>query len=198
MACSSAPKTRYYTLHTPPPPAAPSARTHFTLEVERFNAPDLLLDNRIIYYSSLTELDFHEYHRWSSDPGDMPGEQAMRFFAGTGLFQQVFAYPAPVHTDSILRWRVLELSELKYETGGRGKSGSARLGLRLDLVRTGQNKVAWSERLEQTEPVQRKNVQGAVNAKYITAEFLLQNAYPGISRIVKQEAGQKQQQEQAQ
>lgn len=197
-ACASSPKTRYYTLHTPPPPAAPSARTHFTLQVERFNAPDLLLDNRIVYYTSPTELSFHEYYRWSSDPGDMLSELAMRFFSESGLFQQVFAYPAPVHADYTLRGRVLELSELKYKTGGNGKSGGARLGLKLDLVRAGQNKVAWSERLEQTEPVQQNNVQGAVNAMNIAAARLLQSAYQGVSQVVEQEAGQKQQQEQAQ
>jgi len=197
-ACSSTPKTRYYTLRTPPPPAAAKARTHFTLQVERFDAPDLLLDNRIIYYTSPTELSFHQYNRWSSDPGDMFSELAMRFLASTGLFQQVFAYPAPVHADYTLRGRVLELGELKYKTHGSGKSDVARLGLKLDLYRTGQNNVAWSERLEQSDPVQQNNVQGAVNAMNIAAEHLLQNAYQGISRVVEQEAAQKQQQEQAQ
>ena len=197
-ACASTPKTRYYTLRMPPPPAAASTKTHFTLQVERFDAPDLLLDSRIIYYTSPTELNFHEYHRWSSDPGDMLSELAMKFFAGTGLFQQVFAFPAPVHADYTLRGRVLELDELEYETGGIGKTGGARLGLKLDLYRTGQNKIVWSERLEQTEPIQRNNVQGTVNAMNIVAEHLLQNAYQGISRVVEQEAGPKQQQEQAQ
>lgn len=183
--CASTPKTRYYTLHIPAPAAA-SARTNFTLQVERFDAPDLLLDNRIIYYTSPTELSFHEYSRWSSDPVDMLSELAMRFFAGTGLFQQVFAYPAPVRADYTLRGRVLELSEMKYEPGGKGKSGGARLELKLDLVQAGQNKVAWSERLEQTEPVQQDNVRSAVNATNIAAERLLQNAYQGISRVVEQ------------
>ena len=185
-ACASTPKTRYYTLHPPPPSAAPSARTHFNLQVERFNAPDLLLDNRIIYYTSPTELNFHEYYRLPSDPVDMLSELAMRFFAGSGLFQQVFAHPAPVRADYTLRGRVLELSEMKYEPGGKGKSGGARLELKLDLVQAGQNKVAWSERLEQTEPVQQDNVRSAVNAMNIAAERLLQNAYQGISRVVEQ------------
>lgn len=197
-ACASTPKTRYYTLRTPAPPAAENPKTDLTLQVERFGVPDLLLDSRILYYTSPTELNFHEYHRWSSDPGDMLSELTMRFFAATGLFQQVFTYPAPVHADFTLRGRVLDLGELKYKTGGSGKSDGARLGLKLDLYRTGENKIAWSERLEQTEPIQQNDAQGAVNAMNVAAERLLQNAYQGISRVVEQEAGQQQQEEQAQ
>jgi ABC-type uncharacterized transport system auxiliary subunit len=196
--CASTPKTHYYTLRTPPPPVAASAKTHLALQVERFEVPDLLLDNRMIYYTSPTEINFHEYHRWSSEPGDMLNELAMKFFAGTGLFQQVYSYPAPVPTDYTLRGRVLDFGELQYKTDGSGKSGDAQLGLKLDLVQTQQNKVVWSERLEQREPIQQNNVQGAVNAMNIAAEHLLQNAYRGISRVVEKEVAQKQQQEQAQ
>lgn len=190
-ACASTPKTRYYTLHTPSPPPAAGAKTHLSLQVERFEVPDLLLDNRIIYYTSPTELNFHEYHRWSSDPGDMLSELAMRFFARTGLFQQVYAYPAPVKADYTLRGRVLELCELKYETDRSAKAGDVRLGLKLDLLQTQQSKVVWSERLEQTEPIQGNNVQGAVSAMNIAAEHLLQNAYGGISQVVDKQVAHK-------
>lgn len=196
-ACASTPKTRYYTLRTPPPPAAASARTHFTLQVERFDTPDLLLDNRIIYYTSPTQLNFHEYHRWASDPGDLLSEVAMKFFASTGLFQQVFAYPAPVNADYTLRGRVLDLDELRYGMNGGGKSGEARLGLKLDLLQSQQNKVIWSARLEQAEPIQQSNVEGAVDAMNIAAERLLQNAYTGISKVVERTAAETHEQEQA-
>ena len=192
-ACASSLKTRYYTLRTPQAPATEALTTHFTLQVDRFEAPDLLLDNRMVYYTSPTELNFHEYHRWSSDPGDLLSEVAMKFFAKTGLFQQVYVYPAPVKADYTLRGRVLDLSELKYETGG-GKSGEARLGLKLDLLQVQQNKVVWSARLEQTVPIQGGNVQGAVEAMNIAAERLLQNAYGGISQVLEHEIAQKQQQ----
>jgi ABC-type uncharacterized transport system auxiliary subunit len=194
-ACASTPKTRYYTLRTPPPPAATSARTHLTLQVERFDAPDLLQDNRIIYYTSPTQLNFHEYHRWSSDPGDLLSEMAMKFFARTGLFQQVYAYPAPVNADYTLRGRVLDLDELKYNSEGSGTSGAARLGLKLDLLQSRQNKVVWSARLEQTEQIRGNNVQGAVDAMNIVAERLLQNAYGRVSQVVQQEAGKTRTQE---
>jgi ABC-type uncharacterized transport system auxiliary subunit len=195
-ACASAPKTRYYTLRTPQPPAAIAPGTQFSLQVERFEAPDLLLDNRMIYYSSPTELNFHEYHRWASDPGDLLSDLALKFFAKTSLFQRVYAYPAPVKADYTLRGRVLDLDELKYGTSG-GKGGEARLGLKLDLLQVQQNKVVWSSRLEQTVPNQGGGVRGAVEAMNIAAERLLQNAYGAISQVVEREVAQKQQQEQA-
>ncbi|HEX5413827.1 MAG TPA: ABC-type transport auxiliary lipoprotein family protein [Terriglobia bacterium] len=191
-ACGSSPKTRYYTLGIPQPPAAEAPGTHFTLQVERFDAPDLLLDNRLIYYTSPTELNFDEYHRWSSDPGELLSDMAMKFFAKTGLFQQVYAFPAPVKVDYTLRGRVLDLSELKYETAGR-KSGEVRLGLKLDLLETRQNAVVWSSRLEQTEPLQKSDVQGAIEAMNAAAERLLHNAYGGISQALERENTQKQQ-----
>ena len=191
-ACASAPKTRYYTLHLPPPPGTPGAKTHFVLQVEHFEAPDVLQDNRIIYYTSPTELNFHQYHRWSSDPAELLTELAMKYFAEAGLFQQVYSYPAPVTADYTLRGRVLDLGELKYEKDGRGKSGEARLGLKLDLLRTQQNKVVWSARLEQTAPIEKKGVRGVVDALNIAADRLLRNANSGISQVVEHEFAQKQ------
>jgi ABC-type uncharacterized transport system auxiliary subunit len=188
-ACASGPKTRYYTLRTPQPPAAVAPGTQFTLQVEHFEAPDLLLDNRMIYYTSPTELNFHEYHRWSSDPGDLLSDVAMKFFARTSLFQRVYVYPAPVKVDYTLRGRVLDLDELKYQTGG-GKSGEARLGLKLDLLQVQKNKVVWSSRLEQTVPIQGGGVQSAVEAMNIAAERLLQNAYAGMSQALEQDGAQ--------
>jgi ABC-type uncharacterized transport system auxiliary subunit len=193
-ACGSAPKTRYYTLHVPPPPGASSPKTHFVLQVERFEAPDVLRDNRIIYYTSPTELNFHQYHRWSSDPAELLSELAMKFFAEAGLFQQVYAYPAPAETDYTLRGRVLNLGEMKYEKNGSGKSREARLGLKLDLLQTQQNKVVWSARLERAAPIEGNGVRGVVDALNNAADSLLQNAYSGISQVVEYEFAQKQEQ----
>jgi ABC-type uncharacterized transport system auxiliary subunit len=183
-ACASTPKTHYYTLHTPPPPSALSPQTHFVLQVERFDVPDLLLDHRIIYYNSPSELNFHEYHRWSSDPGEMLSDVAMKFFAETNLFQHVYASPAPVKADYTLRGRVFDLSDMKYNKSSQGKSGTALLGLNLDLLETQQNKVVWSARLKKAAPIERNNAEGTVDAMNVAADRLFDDAYSGISQVL--------------
>lgn len=193
-ACGSAPKTRYYTLHVPPSPGESAPQTHFVLQVEHFEAPDVLRDNRIIYYTSPTEMNFHQYHRWSSDPSELLTELAMKYFAEAGLFRQVYAYPAPVQTDYTLRGRVLELGELKYEKNSRAKSGEAQVALKLVLLRTQQNQVVWSARLKQTAPIEKKGVRGLVDALNIAADRLMQKAYGGISQVVEHEFAQTQEQ----
>jgi len=200
LACASTPRTRYYTMRLSPPPRAQGPGTHFILQVEHFAAPSLLQDNRIIYYTSPTELNFHEYHRWSSQPGELLSDLAMKYFAEKGLFRQVYSYPAPVDADFTLRGRLLDLGEMRYEKDGRGKKGEARIGLELDLLQTHENKVVWSARLEQTEPVETKKVQAYVEAMNVAAQQLLQQAYAGISQVVEHQAAQmqqKQHQEQA-
>ncbi len=193
-ACASAPKTHYFTLQVPPPPSPPEPKTHFVLQVERFEAPEVLRDNRIIYYTSPTELSFYQDNRWSSDPADLLSEMAMKYFAETGLFQQVYAYPAPVQADFTLRGRVLDLGEMRYKKGASAKSGEARLGLKLDLLQTQQNKVVWSGRLEQTAPIEGERVPEVVDALNVAANQLLRNAYGGISQVVEHEFAQRQEQ----
>ena len=190
-ACASTPKTHYYTLRTPPPPAEVNPQTHFTLQVQRFDVPDLLVDNRIIYFTAPSELNFYEYDRWSSDPGEMLSELTMRFFAETKLFQQVYAYPAPIKADYTLRGRVIDLGQMKYVKESQGKSGVARLSLKLDLLQTQQNKVVWSARLEQTAPIEKDNVKAAVEAMNLAAARVLQGAYGSISQIVEHQVAQK-------
>jgi len=191
-ACASTPKTRYYTLHIPLPPSASSPRTHFVLQVERFEAPDVLRDSRIIYYKSPTELNFYQRRRWSVDPGELLTELAMRYFAETGLFQQVYLYPAPMHADYSLQGRVLDLAQMQYEKGDREGLGQGKVGLKLELIQADGNKVVWSARLEDSEPIQNDKIQGVVDALNRAAAHVMQKAYAGISQVVDHEFAQKQ------
>ena len=191
-ACASTPKTRYYTLHVPPPPSASGPKTHFVLQVERFDTPDVLRDNRLIYYKSPTELNFYQQRRWSSDPGELLADLAMKYFAETGLFQQVYAYPAPVHADYTLRGRVLNFAELEYEKSDHGGLGQGKVSLKLDLIRTKDYKVVWSARLEDAEPIRKKNTRGVVDALNNAVGRVMLKAYAGISQAVEHEFAQKQ------
>jgi ABC-type uncharacterized transport system auxiliary subunit len=190
--CGSVPQTHYYTLHTPPPPSAPQARTDFVLQVEGFDAPEMLRDDRIIYYSSPTELNFYQYHRWSATPAALLSELAVKYFAAEGLFKAVYSYPAPVHADYTMRGRVLNFAEMDYEKSGNGKSGKGRVGLVLDLVRTRDNEVVWSTRKETEMPVEKKGMPGVVDALNAASQELLQDAFSGIAGVVGHEPAQEQ------
>lgn len=59
-------------------------------------------------------------------------------------------------------------------------------------------KVVWTARLEQSTPIERKNIQALVNAMSIAAWCPKENAYGGVSQIMEREAVWKQEQEPAQ
>lgn len=190
--CGPGAQTRYYTLRTPPPPGAPQPTTDLVLQVEQFDAPEMLRDDRIVYYTSPTELNFHQNHRWSASPTALLSELEVKYFAETGLFKRVYHYPAPVHADYTLRGRVLDFAELAYQKGGTGKAGMARAGLNLDLVRTRDNEVVWSARKEYEAPVAAKGMQGVVKALNAASQELLRNAYSGLAAVVEHESAQAQ------
>ena len=152
----------------------------------------MLRDDRIIYYTSPTELNFHQDHRWSASPTALLSELAVKYFAETGLFKHVYLYPAPVHADYTLRGRVLNFAELDYEKGGSGKLGMVRVGLNLDLVRTRDNEVVWSARKEDEVPITSKGMRGVVKAINVASQKLMCDAYSGIAVVVERESSHKQ------
>ena len=58
-------------------------------------------------------------------------------------------------------------------------------------------KVVWSARLEQSTPIETKNIQAVENSMSIAAGRLMENAYGGVSQIIEREAVWKQEQEPA-
>ncbi len=181
-ACGGVPKTHYYTLRVPAPAPAPDSKTPFTLTVERFRAPEILRDDRILYYQSPTQLNFYGYHRWSSDPATMVAEVVARRLDEMGLFTQVRIYPSREPSDYALRGRLLNFEEVDYEGGGRG-----RVALELTLVRTSDHKVVWSDTRQAEHAVEGKGVEGVVDALNASSEQLLGEALAGLAAEVERE-----------
>jgi ABC-type uncharacterized transport system auxiliary subunit len=190
--CGGVPRTHYYTLRTPPPPSAPPAKTNYVLQVEQLDAPDILRDDRIVYYTSPTELNFHQYHRWSSSPAALLSDLAVKYLAETGLFKGVYPYPAPVHADYTLRGRVLDFVEMDYEKDANGKAEKGRVGLALQLVRTEDNAVVWSIRKEVEVSAAKKGMHGVVEALNTASQELLRDAFSGIDQVMEHESAQEQ------
>jgi ABC-type uncharacterized transport system auxiliary subunit len=149
----------YYTLQLPSPPAAGDPKTGFVLAVEPFRSTDVLRDDRILYYESATQLGFYQQHRWVTDPPTMVQELAAQRLRQTGVFAHVQSPPLSQPVDYLLKGRVLNLEEIDYEGGVKG-----RAGLELTLLRSRDHKIVWSARRQVENAVQEKGVAGVVNA----------------------------------
>lgn len=190
-SCGGVPRTRYYTVAVPAPAPANTAKTSLVLDVPRFQAAEVLRDDRILYYHSPTELNYYEYHRWTTYPADMMAEQVARRLRAMGVFSEVRLFSYSASGDYILRGRLLNFDELDYEAGGM-----ARVGLELSLVRTRDNKMVWSGTREASQPIHEKGVAGVVKALNTAAVQVLDQLLPELasetSREVQQAPGQSQ------
>jgi len=179
----SIPKTQYYTLSVPAPPAASSdPKTTYILGVERFRAPEMLRDDRIVYYESPTQLNYYEYHRWSADPATLLTELAVQYLDRLGVFAEVRLLPIREPVDYTLRGRVLNFEEIDY--GGGGK---ARVALELTLVRVRDRRVVWSARQQVETPIQEKGMAGVVNALNASSQQVLREVLLGVAEQVEQD-----------
>lgn len=190
-SCGGLPKTYYYTLRVPPPPPANDPKTNLVLGVERFRAPEVLRDDRIVFYESPTQLNFYQYHRWSSDPATMLTELVARRLDQMGVFAEVRRLPAREPVDYVLRGRLFNFEEVDYEAGVK-----ARAALELTLVRARDGKVVWSVTRQAEGAVQEKGVPGVVKALDAASEQLLREALPALvaqaGREAKETSGQPQ------
>jgi ABC-type uncharacterized transport system auxiliary subunit len=184
-ACGGVPKTRYYTVAMPPPSAPTDSRTHFVLDIPRFQAPDVLRDDRILYYVTPTELNRYEYHRWSADPAEMMAELIARRLRGMEVFRQVRLFPRTTPGDYVLRGRLLDFEELDYEAGGR-----VRVSLELELLRARDHKVIWSGMRHSEQGIQGKGVANVVAALNTSADQVLNEVLPGLVAEVEREPKQ--------
>ena len=185
VSCGSLPKTNYYALRAPAPAPANDAKTNFVLGVERFQALDVLRDDRIIYYESPSQLNFYEYHRWSSDPPTLLSELTARALRQRQLFADVRMLPSREPVDYILKGRVFHFEEVD-----EGSSAKVRVCLGLTLVRSRDHKVVWSAERQVEQPIQTKGVGGVVEALSASTEGLLDEVLPGLAAQVEHDLPQ--------
>ncbi len=178
----SIPKTQYYTLSPPAPPAASDPKTPYVLGVDRFRAPEALRDDRIVYYESTTSLNYYEFHRWSADPATLLAELSAQYVDRLGVFAEVRMLPVREPVDYTLRGRVLSFQEVDYDGGSK-----VRTGLELVLVRSRDRKVVWSALRDVETPVQEKGMAGVVSAINRSSQQLLRELLPGVAAQVEQD-----------
>lgn len=182
-SCGGAiPKTHYYTLQAPAPPPSNDPKTNFVLGVERCRAPEILRDDRLVYFESPTQMNFYQYHRWGSDPATMLTELLAQWLDGMGVFAQVRLLPSREPFDYVLRGQLLSFAEVDYEGAAK-----ARVALELTLVRSRDHKVVWSARRQAESPVQEKGVAAVANALSASSHQLLREMLPGLVAQIEKE-----------
>jgi ABC-type uncharacterized transport system auxiliary subunit len=188
VSCGSVPRTNYYTLRIPPPPAAHDSKTAAVVGVERFHAAEVLRDDRIVYYSSPTELNFYQYHRWSADPATMLMELTARRLEQSGAFAAVRPLPSREPVDYLVRGRVTNFEEVDGAGGVK-----SRVGVEMTLVRARDHKILWSYSRLEENAAEGKGVSAVVQAVNAATERLLDGALPSLVAKVDedwQQAGQ--------
>ena len=174
-SCGGTPPMHYYTVQTPSAPVPDDPTTNLVLGVERFRGPDIMRDDRIVYYQSPTQLNFYQQHRWSADPTAMLAEMCQRWLEQKGVFAQVRLAPYREPVDYSLRGRVLDFEEVDDPAGVKG-----RVGLELTLVRSRDRQVIFCERRQAEAAAQEKGVAGVVSALNRATQQLLDEMMPTL------------------
>lgn len=143
------------------------------LGIERFSAPEILRDDRLVYYESATQLNFYQYHRWSSEPATMMRDLVAQRLAQMGLFAEVRLLPAREPVDYLLRGRLLNFEEVDYASSVQG-----RAALELTLVRTRDRKVLWTAVRQAQSAVQGRGTPAVVEAVNAASEQVLSELLP--------------------
>ena len=180
--CGGVPKTYYYTLQVPAVPAPSDPKTNFVLGVEHFRAPEILRDDRIVYYVSPTQMNFYQYHRWGSDPATLLSEFTAQWLESSGVFTQVKMFPVRERVDYTLGGSVLSFEEVDSDGGAK-----VRLALALSLVRTSDHKLVWSGEQRRETPLSERGVEGVASALNASCAQALREMVPGLITQVEQD-----------
>ena len=180
--CGGVPKTYYYTLQVPAVPAPNDPKTNYVLGVEHFRAPEILRDDRIVYYVSPTQINFYQYHRWGSDPATLLSEFTAQWLESSGVFAQVKMLPVRERVDYTLGGSLLSFEEVDSDGGAK-----VRLALALSLVRTSDHKLLWSGEQRQEMPLPERGVEGVASALNASCAQALRGMVPGLTTQVEQD-----------
>jgi ABC-type uncharacterized transport system auxiliary subunit len=181
-ACGGVPKISYYTLQVPAAPAPGDSRTNYVLGVEHFRSPQILRDDRIVYYVSPTQINFYQNHRWGSEPASLLSDFTAQWLESSGVFTQVKMLPEREHVDYTLGGTVLSFEEVDAEG-----SPKVRLALALSLVRSSDRKLVWSGEQRQESPLSERGVDGVATALNAACAQVLREMVPGLIAQVEQD-----------
>jgi len=180
-ACGSkVPETRYYQLAAPVAPSPDKADV--SLAVEPLVADSAYDDDRIVYRLTPYRLDYYNYQRWSSPPGQLVGNFLQDAFMKSGRFRAVM-HEASDAAPVTLGGRLIALEEIdKSKTQWVG-----HVSLELTLTDNQTNKVVWSQQFDETEPLKAQSPEGLAEAISTAMTRVAKRALPDVASIAAQQ-----------
>jgi len=178
-ACAGkVPETRYYQLAAPQQAAQPGDASEPSVAIEPLTADGAYDDERIVYRVTPYRLDYYNYHRWSAPPGTMLSNYLQDAFSRSGRFRAVVHEP----TESVpvtLGGRVIAIEEVDQSK----TSWVGRVAVELTLTDTITNKVLWSQRFDETEPLAAQTPEGLARALSAAMARITRRALPAVADI---------------
>jgi ABC-type uncharacterized transport system auxiliary subunit len=184
-ACAgSAPETRYYQL------AAPQAQAKqpgdASIAIEPLTSDGAYDDDRIVYRVTPYRLDYYNYHRWSAAPGTMLSNYLQDAFSRSGRFRAV-TREASDAVPVVLGGRVIAIEEVDQSK----TSWVGRVAVELTLTDTVTNKILWSQRFEETEPLHEQSPEGLARGLSRAMSRITERALPEVADIAAQATAQR-------
>jgi ABC-type uncharacterized transport system auxiliary subunit len=149
----------YYTLNLPAPPDPPAAaKSHASLAIREFRAPNYLRQGAIVYKTSPEQIDFYAYHRWAMDPRDFVTNSIINRLRASGAFARVQAYNGSRDVDYVLSGRLEKLEELDYQG-----SVKVEVAISAEMTSIATGAVVWSNAVSETGDVSKRDVPAVVS-----------------------------------
>ena len=161
MACGgSLPPTRYYQLAAPRP-ATPAAELagDAVIAIETLRVDSPYDDERIVYRTSPYRVDYYDYHRWGSPPGELIADYLERALEQTGRFRAV-TRDTTAGAAAIVTGRLIALEEVDVSR----QRWVGRVVVELHVTDAATGKMVWSEQLEETQPMTPRSPEGLARA----------------------------------
>jgi ABC-type uncharacterized transport system auxiliary subunit len=168
--------TRYYQLAAPEAQAKQPGEA--SIAIEPLTTDGAYDDDRIVYRVTPYRLDYYNYHRWSAPPGTMLSNYLQDAFSRSGRFRAVVHEP----TESVpvtLGGRVIAIEEVDTSK----TSWVGRIAVELTLTDTITNKVLWSQRFDETEPLREQTPEGLARALSAAMARITKRALPAVADI---------------
>ena len=181
LACGSAPRTNYYTVNYQPAATGSSGAATSQVGVAVPHANHLLRQDRIVYFTNQSELNYYHYHRWAESPAFMVQSLLIRQLRSASLFDDIVPYRAQKGLEYVLRGQLLAMEEVDTATEVK-----ARFGLELELIRQEDAHVVWNGRHTCERLVGTKTVEAVVAVMSECMEETLNTLTRSLSQALAQ------------